>query len=56
MRGTYRDKVVESVCNFLLNHVATKEYRAFVTIVNRMGKEAVDKMVEGWAREEKVNE
>ena len=41
-----RDRIVHSICNWLLNHVATKEYRALIFVVCFLGKEALDKMAQ----------
>lgn len=41
-----RDRIVHTICNFLLNHVATKEYRALIFVTSFLGKEALDKMAE----------
>lgn len=38
-----RDTFVWSVSNWLLNHIATKEYRAFVTVLITKGREQLDK-------------
>lgn len=42
-----RDRAVGSLCNFLLNHFATKEYRAFVAACSTLGKEWLDGEVLG---------
>lgn len=37
-----RDRFVHGVCNFLINTLATKEYRAFVWYCFTLGKEQVE--------------
>lgn len=42
-RTTFRDRIAWRVSNWLLNHVATKEYRAFVTVLIAKGRKQLDK-------------
>lgn len=36
-----RDKVVERTCNWLINHVASKHYRAFIGVSSLWGAQRV---------------
>lgn len=46
-----RDKFVQVVCTWLINHVATKEYRALCLLSNRFGMQEVDDLVTTWKME-----
>lgn len=41
-----RDRFVHRVCNWLINHVATKEYRLGLWAVYLLGRDAIKKMNE----------
>ena len=42
---TARDRIAYRIAVWALNRIATAEYRAFVTVVNRMGKRALDEEI-----------
>lgn len=41
-RSTWRDRFTSTVSNFLLNHVATEKYRAYVSVSYQLGRNRVD--------------
>ena len=44
-RETVRDRIAYRIAVWALGRIATPEYRAFVTVVNRMGKQALDEEI-----------
>lgn len=47
----WRDIWANKICNFILRHLATKEYCAFVQVTTNLGLKELDKAVEEWANE-----
>lgn len=45
-KSKFRDKFVHVTCNWLLNRVATLEYRAFVSTLMKLGRDELDRRVE----------
>ncbi len=41
-KSNWRDKLVANVSNFLINHFATAEYKAFVTVSYQLGLNRVE--------------
>lgn len=39
---TMRDRLAGSIANWAMNHLATSEYRAFVSVAFGLGKEELD--------------
>mgnify|MGYP001254006836 CR=1 FL=1 len=44
-RVTTRDRIAHRIAVWAMTRLATPEYRAFVTVVNRMGKQALDEEI-----------
>lgn len=42
-----RDRLTGALCNFLLNHVATEEYRAFVATCTDLGLGSLERKLLG---------
>lgn len=41
-KSHWRDKLTANISNFLLKHLATKEYRAFISVSYKLGLNRVD--------------
>lgn len=55
-----RDRFTQRVCNWIINHIASREYRAFIGVTTHWGTEQVNRWVEAgcpddWSNPAKVN-
>lgn len=41
-KTTRRNRLAHAIANWVLNHLATVEYRAFLTVVYARGKQSLD--------------
>jgi len=42
-KGPWRDRFVHWSCNWIINHVAADFYRSGLTVVNRLGREELER-------------